>query len=79
MHLETWERVKDALVVAPILLLLALGTWLTLRSGLVGLGTGPRLRRLAENLSHTVLYVVGGSAVLAVLQWIAGFSMALAW
>jgi hypothetical protein len=79
MQLETWERAKDALVVAPILFLLILGTWLTLRSGLVGLAAGPRLRRVAENLSKTVVYVAGGSAVLALLQWIAGFHTALAW
>lgn len=79
MPLETWEPIKGLLVVTPIALLLAFGLALTLRSGLVGLSAGKRLRRLFENFSRTVVYVAGGSAVLAVLQWLAGFQPALAW
>lgn len=57
-----------------------LETWeRTRRGGLVGLGTGPRVRRVAENLSKAVVYVLGGSAVLAVLQGVAGLHPAPAW
>ena len=73
------EGVKALLVAGPIVLLLAMGFWLTLRSGVASLGSVQGLRRLAVNLSETVLIVAVGVMGLLVIQGIIGYRLSLSW
>lgn len=66
-------------VVGPIVLLLALGLALTLRSGLVDAARGQRARMAVANLSQTVLALAACLLGLVAVQHVVGFHMGLVW
>lgn len=77
VSLLRWMRIVG--IIGPIVLLLVVGFWLTLRSGIVGLTAGQRWRQELANVC-TATFLVGGSlAFLVLVQRIVGFNLALAW
>ena len=74
-----WEYLKALLVLGPILGLLAVGLIISLRSGVVHLGTSKGLRLLASNFSWVIVRVAGYLAGLAVVQRIIGVQLDLGW
>jgi uncharacterized membrane protein (Fun14 family) len=77
MHATDFLRI--AFIVGPIVGLFVLGFWLTLRSGVVSVGTGQGLRRMMENLSQTIVLLTGYVIGMAVIQQIVGFNLGLMW
>jgi len=75
----SWNHVEAVLILGPIVGLLALGIGLALRSGVVNVSTGQGMRRLASNLSHTVLIIGACLVVLILIQQLAGIRMRLFW
>lgn len=69
---ETWE-------VIPILLLLAVGSTIALRSGVDRPVGGRSFRQVVGNLSQMVLRVIGYLAVLIALQYWIGMRAVLGW
>ena len=68
-----WMWAQAICVVGPILCLLAIGLFLTLRSGMIGFPRDSRERSprswiFAGNASRTLIALVGSVALLAVLQ-----------
>jgi ABC-type Fe3+ transport system permease subunit len=68
---------KNALILGPIGLLLALGFGLTLRSGVANMRSTRGWRQSLENLSRTVLLLAGCLIGLAVIQQVVGFKLGL--
>jgi hypothetical protein len=77
--MSVMDWLKVAAVLGPIALLMIVGFWLTLRSGLVGLPGGQALRRVLVNGSQATFLLMGCLAALFVVQRIVGFHLALAW
>jgi hypothetical protein len=71
------NHLKEICIVGSILFLWVLGLGLTLKSGVVHVGTPSGLRRVFANLSQTILLVVVCVLVLAVIQHAIGFHTAL--
>lgn len=70
---------KIVIVLGPIISLLVLGFWLTMRSGVVELASWQSVRRMAQNASQAVLLTVICLVALAAVQQLVGFRMALMW
>jgi hypothetical protein len=75
----TSEWLRGIGILGPIAGLLLAGFWLTLRSGVVGLSAGQRLRREVENVSRMMFLVGGSLAALMLVQRMIGYRLALAW
>jgi hypothetical protein len=69
---ETWELI-------PVLILLAAGAMIALRSGVDRPETGQNFRQLIGNLSHMLLRVLGYLGVLIALQYFIGMRSVLGW
>jgi hypothetical protein len=69
---EAWE-------VIPVLLLLAAGSLIALRSGIDRPETSRSFRQLLANLYHMLLRVMGYVAVLLALQYWIGLRPLLGW
>jgi hypothetical protein len=70
---------KIVLVFGPILGLLVLGCWVTIRSGVVELASWRGLRRMAQNVSHMAIWTALCMAGLAAVQQLVGIRMAMLW
>ena len=70
---------KEYLILAPILALLVLGLFIALLSGGVSLTTRDGRRTVLDNLSATIVRVIGYGAGLALVQRFVGFPMELPW
>ncbi len=73
------DWLKVAAVFGPIAVLMFTGFGLILRSGLVGLPTGHTFRPMLANASKATFLLAGCVVVLAFVQRIVGFHLALAW
>lgn len=73
------EQLRAVFVLGPIIGLLLVGTWLSLRSGIARLSSEKGLRRLAENLTQTILMIGASLLVLFVVQEFVGYQMTLPW
>ena len=69
---ETWELI-------PVLILLAAGTMIALRSGVDRPEAGQNFRQVIGNLSHMLLRVLGYLGVLIALQYFIGMRSVLGW
>lgn len=67
------------LILAPILLLLAVGAFIALRSGVGELESGRDYLKIAGNFSQMILRVVGYVAILLVVQYLIGLRPSLGW
>lgn len=67
------------LILVPILLLLAVGAAIALRSGVGTLETGRDYLQIVGNLSQVILRVVGYVAILLVVQYLIGLRPSLGW
>jgi hypothetical protein len=67
------------LIIGPILLLLAVGAIIALRSGVRALETGRDYLQMVGNLSQMILRVVGYVAVLLAVQHLIGLRPSLGW
>ncbi len=72
-----WERWRPLFVFGPIMGLIVLGLFLSVRSGVVSLSRGKDLRLLVANLTSVALRVTGYIAGLMVVQRIIGFPLEL--
>jgi hypothetical protein len=77
--MTAWDWLRVGGILGPIAALLTVGFWLTLRSGVVGLSAGQRLRCQFANVSRATFLVGGSLVALVVVQRIVGFHLALAW
>jgi hypothetical protein len=66
-------------IVGPILGMLFLGAWLTLRSGVASMTSRAGVRVAAENLSQAILMVGACLVGLAVLQHVIGYRGGYLW
>jgi hypothetical protein len=73
------DRLEGFLILGPIIGLLVLGAVLTLRSGVVNLGSGQGLRRFAANLYQTLLMVGVCLIGMAAIQQFVGLHLHLKW
>ncbi|HEX8203044.1 MAG TPA: hypothetical protein VF590_21385 [Isosphaeraceae bacterium] len=73
----TMELLRAVFIIGPIVGLFVLGFWLTLRSGVMSLGTGQGLRQFLGNLSQTIVLLAGYVAGMAVIQQVVGFNFGL--
>ena len=71
------ELLKAIAILGPILSLLALGCAIMLGSGVVGLGTGHEVRRLAGHLTQSALTMGACLLALALLQVLAGVRLGM--
>jgi hypothetical protein len=67
------------LILCPILLLLAVGAVIALRSGVGTLETCRDYLQIAGNLSQMILRIIGYVAVLLVVQYLIGLRPSLGW
>ena len=67
------------LIFVPILLLLAVGAIIALRSGVAELETGRDYLQIVGNLSQMILRVVGYVAILLAVQYLIGLRPSLGW
>lgn len=74
-----FEHIRAVMVFGPILALLAVGMWLTVRSGVVGVNGDHHggMRQMASNFTHTLALLIGCVIVLAVMQEVIGFRISL--
>ncbi len=70
---------KEYLILAPIIALFALGLLIALHSGDVNLATPAGRRTVLDNLSATLLRVIGYGAGLVLVQRFVGFPIQLPW
>lgn len=77
--MATNDALKAVFLFGPVAGMLLLGSWLTLRSGAVGLAEGRGLRTMAENLSHAALLIVAFLIAFAAIQPWVGYRVALGW
>jgi hypothetical protein len=73
------DRLNGFLLLAPIIALFGLGLVLTLRSGVVGVSNGQRLRLVGENLYRTVLMLCAALIALAIIDQIVGMHLMPVW
>jgi hypothetical protein len=64
-------------LLGPIIGLLVLGLFLTAKSGVMQLQSGPGWRQAAENLSQAILLIAGCLIGMAVVQQLVGFCLEL--
>jgi hypothetical protein len=67
------------LIFGPILLLLAVGAIIALRSGIGELQTGKDYLKIVGNLSQMILRVIGYVAILLAVQYLIGLRPSLGW
>ena len=70
---------EGSLILVPIFLLLAVGAFIALRSGVGELHTGRDYLQIAGNLSQMILRVVGYVAILLAVQYMIGLRPSLGW
>ena len=70
---------EGSLIIVPIVLLLAVGAIIALRSGVGELQTGRDYMQIAGNLSQMILRVVGYVAILLAVQYLIGLRPSLGW
>ncbi len=74
------DRVLEGFVIlVPIIVLLSVGTWIALRSGVGELNTGRDYLQIAGNLSQMVLRIAGYVVILLVVQYLIGLRPSLGW
>ncbi len=73
------DRVLEFAILVPIFVLLSVGTWIALRSGVGELTSGRDYLQIAGNLSQMVLRIAGYLVVLLVLQYLIGLRPSLGW
>ncbi len=73
------EQLKAVCVLGPIVFLLALGVWLTLRSGVVSVSHGQGFRQMAANMTQTFLMVLICLIAMLFIQQLIGYRFALPW
>lgn len=73
---DSWKLV---LVFGPIIGLLVLGSWVTIRSGVAELASWRGVRQMAQNLSEAAIWTTVCLAALIAVQQLVGFRLALAW
>ncbi len=71
--------IEGSLIFVPILLLLAVGAIIALRSGVGQLETGRDYMQIAGNLSQMILRVAGYVAILLAVQYLIGLRPSLGW
>ncbi len=74
-----WDVLRVAAILGPIGLMLVVGLFLTLRSGVARLATPEGLRRGLVNASQTVILLAGCLVGLAVIQHFVGLPVAISW
>ena len=67
------------LILVPILLLLAVGAFIALRSGVGTLETGRDYLQVVGNLSQMILRVAGYVVILLMVQYLIGLRPSLGW
>ena len=72
-------RVLELVILVPIFVLLSVGTWIALRSGVRELNTGRDYLQFAGNLSQMVLRIAGYVVILIVVQYLIGLRPSLGW
>ncbi len=70
---------EGSLIIGPILILLAVGAIIALRSGVGELQSGRDYLRIAGNLTQMILRVVGYVAILLAVQYLIGLRPSLGW
>jgi hypothetical protein len=73
------DRVLEFAILVPIFILLGVGTWIALRSGVDELNTGRDYLQIAGNLSQMILRIAGYVVVLLVLHYLIGLRPSLGW
>lgn len=73
------DRMLELAILLPIIVLLSVGTWIALRSGVSDFSTGRNYLQLAGNLSQMVLRIAGYVVVLIVVQYLIGLRPSLGW
>jgi hypothetical protein len=73
------EQLRAILIMGPVIGLLALGLWLTLRSGVGSLSTGQGLHQMMENLSQMIVLLAVYLVGLMLIQEIVGFRIGSIW
>ncbi len=73
--MDSLKLTESALLLAPIVGLIAIGGWLTLASGIVNLGAaqGHGLRIAAQNASRLAIAIVGCFLAFVAVQYAVGF------
>jgi hypothetical protein len=71
--------IEGFLICMPVVLLLAVGAGIALRSGVDDVGSARDYRQIAGNLSQMILRVVGYVAILLVVQHVIGLRPSLGW
>jgi hypothetical protein len=71
--------VEGFFIIVPILFLLAVGTFIALRSGVGELQTGRDYLRMVGNFSQMIFRVIGYVAVLLAVQYLIGLRPSLGW
>ncbi|CAN5741796.1 hypothetical protein BH23PLA1_BH23PLA1_45150 [soil metagenome] len=77
--LENFGSYQGLLLYGPAILLMTLGTWLALRSGIDGKLGKAWVRRLSENLSRLLVRVIACLVGMIVLLQMVGYRLALGW
>lgn len=74
---DSLKTIESALLLAPIVGLIALGGWITLASGMVRLGGTPGhgLKIAAENASRLAIAIAACMAAFVAVQYAVGFSV----
>jgi hypothetical protein len=75
--MDRLEQFRAVFVLGPILAMLSLGMWLTLRSGVPSLATGAGVRRLVSNLSQAAVLIGAWVLGLVIVQHAIGFHFAI--
>jgi hypothetical protein len=73
------KSLEGFFILVPVLLLLAVGAIIALRSGVAELQSGKDYLQLAGNLSQMILRVVGYVAILLAVQYLIGLRPSLGW
>jgi hypothetical protein len=75
-----WGRLIEGLLIClPVVLLLAVGAAIALRSGVDDVGTSRDYRQIAGNLSQMILRVAGYVAILLAVQHVIGLRPSMGW
>ena len=73
------RALEGYVIVVPILILLCMGTWIALRSGVGELNTGRDYLQVAGNFSQMVLRIAGYVVILLAVQYLIGLRPSLGW
>lgn len=74
-----WEWVRAIAILGPILCLIALGLFVTARSGVAHLATAGGSRQLVQNLSQTLVLLGGCLIGLALIHQLVGQQLPRMW